>query len=160
MRARLLGLLALPALTLGACSLFRGSQPVVVSESSGEVASRWNASLATPPELAGALSVRGSAWMARDSGGTTRVHAAISNAAPDGVHPWHVHRGTCGSNGPIVGPADAYPPLRVGKDGRASADATLAIAPQSSVSYYVNVHASAANMNTIIACGNLAPPLR
>jgi hypothetical protein len=27
-------------------------------------------------------------------------------------------------------------------------------------SYYVDVHASATNMNTIIACGNLAPPLK
>jgi hypothetical protein len=26
--------------------------------------------------------------------------------------------------------------------------------------FFVNVHASAANMNTIVACGNLAPPAR
>jgi Cu/Zn superoxide dismutase len=91
--------------------------------------------------------------------GTTGTTATIrlQGAASGGRHPWHIHRGTCGSNGPIVGPASAYPVLVVGADGRATATATLAedIGIGDVDDFYVNVHASPQNMGTIIACGDL-----
>jgi hypothetical protein len=71
-----------------------------------------------------------------------------------------VHRGQCGSDKGIFGPADAYPPLKVEGDGRASATARLETPYPKTGEYFVNVHASAKNMHTIVACGNLAPPAR
>ena len=43
-------------------------------------------------------------------------------------------------------------------DGKADADAILPLVMPRTGQYFVNVHASASNMGTIVACGNLAPP--
>ena len=48
--------------------------------------------------------------------------------------------------------------LKVGGDGKAHAEADLPIPMPPAGQYFVNVHASAKNMATIVACGNLAPP--
>jgi hypothetical protein len=151
--------LSLLLVVASACNPFRQQTPVEISASDTSSGSRWNATLATPSALAGALDLRGTAWMA-PSGGHTLAGVSISNAAPGGTHPWHIHEGQCGGNGAIVGPPDAYPPLNVASDGTASAQANLPIPLPQSGQYYVNVHASSDNMGTIIACGNLAPPVR
>jgi hypothetical protein len=70
-----------------------------------------------------------------------------------------VHQGRCGDNGPVVGSAGAYKALSVGSNGQASENASLSMELPMSGNYYVNVHASASNMSTIISCGNLAPPV-
>jgi hypothetical protein len=92
--------------------------------------------------------------------GRTRAAVEIRNAVPGGRHPWHVHRGQCGSDQGILGPADSYKPLEVEGDGRASETAKLSVQLPRSGSFFINVHASARNMSTIVACGNLAPPSR
>jgi hypothetical protein len=140
--------------------IFGHKHAVQIEKSDVPVSSRWNGTLATPPNLAGALQIRGTAWMASVGASQTRVYVSIANAAPGGNHPWHVHIGQCGANGDVLGPASAYPPLHVNGDGTASATANLPIAMPTSGSYYINVHASADNMGTIIACGNLAPPIQ
>ena len=143
---------------LSACG---GRQPVEISPSAQSVATRWNGTLSTPAQLAGALQIRGQAWMgAAEDGGQSEAHVEIANAAPGGVHPWHVHRGRCGADQGIFGPADAYEPLEVDGDGRASSTAELSVPLPKAGSYFVNVHASRQNMGTIVACGNLAPPAR
>ena len=120
-----------------------------------------NASLATPSDLQGALQVKGDAYMARgDNSNTTKAVIHISNAAPGGQHPWHVHVGQCGDNGPIFGAASDYPILHVDKDGTAEATANISQNYPTSGQYYINVHASVNNMGTIISCGNLAPPIQ
>lgn len=151
--------LSLLLVAASACNPFRQRTPVQISASDTASGSRWNATLATPSALTGALAIRGTAWMA-PSGGRTMAGVSISNAPPGGVHPWYIHQGQCGGNGAILGPTDAYPPLNVASDGTASAQATLDIPLPQSGGYYVNVHASSNNMSTIIACGNLAPPVR
>jgi hypothetical protein len=146
-------------LLLAAC----GGHRQLEMDPEGElVASRWNATLSTPAALAGAMQVRGRGWWGAQRGEPTRsqAHVEITNAVPGGDHPWHVHQGQCGSNGPIVGSADAYRSLEVDKDGKASATADLALPMPRTGQYHVNVHASANNLGTIIACGNLAPPVR
>jgi len=158
-RAPFVCTLAIPLFALAACHT-GGGPAVAINTSDASASSRWNGMLATPPDLAGALDVKGTAWMAPKGSQSTVVHISISNAAPGGVHPWHVHDGQCGSQGQILGPADAYPVLRVGDAGTATADASLPITMPTTGSYHVNVHASATNMSTIIACGNLAPPLK
>jgi hypothetical protein len=139
-----------------------GRQPVEINPDAQSVATRWNGTLSTPPELAGVSDVRGQGWMAGDpkDPGQSRAHVDISNAVPGGRHPWHIHRGQCGSDQGVFGPADAYKPLEVADNGKASETAVLPLALPKTGSYFVNVHASARNMGTIVACGNLAPPAR
>lgn len=140
-----------------------GSRAVEIDPSQQFTGSRWNASLATPSEMMGASQVRGTAWMGADQRNPDRTRAtvSVSNAVPGGRHPWHVHVGQCGNDQGILGSADSYPVLAVGNDGQAEASAVLEMAvPASTGQYFVNVHASPENLGTIIACGNLAPPIR
>ena len=151
--------LILAALAVSSCG---GRKAVEMSPSTVAMASRWNGTLSSPPELAGVSSIQGSAWMGPDEKNADRTQAQITlaNAVPGGLHPWHVHRGRCGQDQGIYGPAEAYKALKVGGDGRASSKAMLDVATPKTGEYSVNVHASAQNMQTIVACGNLAPPAR
>jgi hypothetical protein len=126
------------------------------------VGSRWNATLATPAQLAGAVQVKGSGWMAEEENDTaeTRAFVSLQNAVPGGEHPWHVHLGQCGADRGILGPAEAYEPLRVRNNGEAEESAVLPLPVPVAGQYFINVHASRNNMGTIVACGNLAPPSR
>jgi CHRD domain len=152
--------LVIGALGLAACG--GGGRTVEINPQEAMAGSRWHATLATPKQLAGAMQVRGTAWMGLADEDSTRTQASVSieNAVPGGQHPWHVHVGQCGSNGGIFGPADAYQPLDVDGDGKAESTAELPVPVPAFGEYYVNVHASRNNMGTIIACGNLAPPSR
>lgn len=120
-------------------------------------AARWNGSLATPAAMSGVVQVQGTSYVARD-GNRTRAVVSVNNASPGGVHPWHVHRGRCGYDNGIVGSANAYPVLKIGDNGTARQTATLDVSFPVDGEYFVNVHASPDNMQTIVACGNLAPP--
>jgi hypothetical protein len=157
-RSKAVGLV-LFAVGVAACG---GGSRTQIDPNREMVGTRWNAILATSAQLAGALQVKGSGWMAtRDRDTTqTRAFAAIENAVPGGDHPWHVHLGRCGTDRGIFGPPEAYRPLLVGGNGRAESTANLPVPVPSSGEYFINVHASVNNMRTIIACGNLAPPSR
>jgi len=159
MKAHIAAGLMLSALASASCG---GRQAVEIDPSTQPVPNRWNGTLSSPPELAGVSSIRGNAWMAADPKNADRTEAQVSiaNAVPGGKHPWYVHRGRCGSDQGIFGPADSYEPLEVKGDGRASSTAELSVAPARSGDFHVSVHASARNMATIIACGNMAPPAR
>lgn len=149
---------ALVAVALAGC----GGHAVQLDSKAQPVGGRWNGVLSTPASLAGVIQVHGNAWMQRATkdSNQTLAHIEITNAAPGGRHPWHVHRGQCGTDMGILGPADAYHVLKVGGDGKAKDDATLPLPFPTAGQYFVNVHASAQNMTTIVACGNLAPPAR
>ena len=160
MRSLIPAAIAAGTLLFAACG--GGSRPVQLNPQEQVVGSRWNATLATPAGLTGVTQIRGTGWMAAAPREPARTTASteIENAVPGGEHPWHVHVGQCGSNGQILGQADAYSPLQVGGDGKASGTADLAMTLPRTGEYYINVHASRNNMGTIIACGNLAPPIR
>jgi hypothetical protein len=159
MKTGMMVALVLAAVGLGSCG---GHRAVEINPANQSLAPRWNGTLSSPPELAGVSAVRGSAWMGTDEKkpDQTLAHVDIGNAVPGAVHPWHVHRGRCGSDQGILGPADAYGALKVNGDGKASSTATLQMPLPKTGEYFVNVHASSKNMNTIVACGNLAPPAR
>lgn len=158
-RPRIAGL-SLALIVVSACSAFNHqSAPVAITNAGAIYNARWNATLATPATLRGAVEIRGSAWMATDSGHTL-VSVSIANAAPGGVHPWEVHEGRCGNDGQILGTAAAYTPLKVGSDGTASIQANVDRALPASGDYSVAVHAAPDNMATVIACGNFAPPIQ
>ena len=150
------GILCCIALLTAAC----GKRAVTIDSGAGaEMASRWNGTLAAPSDMAGVVQIRGDTWMAAE-GNRTITRIDIRNASPGGEHPWHVHSGRCGSNGSIVGDASAYPLLEVDGDGEARAVAHLNLPLPTWGDYYVNVHASQTNLQTIIACANLARPTR
>jgi hypothetical protein len=159
MRTTIAVALGVSVLILSACG---GRRAVEINPKEELASNRWNATLATPAEMAGATQVRGTAWMGASERDAAKTEAgvSISNAAPGGEHPWHVHIGRCGMDQGILGPAQEYEPLEVNNDGEAHATAELPLPAPRSGQYFVNVHASADNMKTIIACGNLAPPAR
>lgn len=113
----------------------------------------WEAMLqGTPsfPDVTGAAT-------AETSLNTTTVTASISGATPGATHPWHIHYGTCQDDQGIVGAPDAYPHLAPGPNGEATAMATVGVVLQANQPYFVNVHASPQELETIVACGQLTP---
>src|SRR5687767_257457 len=105
--------------------------------------------------------MQGSAVMTPGSnGGNTKVSVDLSNASPGGVHPWQLRHGQCGQDSGPFGMSDAYKSLTVSPEGRASSSVTVPLVMPTEGRFYVSVSASAANPETIVACGNLAPPSR
>ncbi len=144
-----------------ACNPFHQSQAVRVSAQDATLNSRWHANLASPATLAGAVQMNGSASMAPTSTGTsTTITINLANAAPGGSHPWAIHMGQCGAgmDGGVFGSSDAYKTLQVQSDGAATGAATVPLQTPSTGSYFAVVLASTANAETVVACGNLAPP--
>ena len=151
-------LLAVSTLALGACNPFHRA-PVTEVTRDANVNSRWRAALVTPAALVGAVQMKGSATMQPSKNSeSTDFSLNIDNATPGGRHPWQVHRGQCGADEGLVGTADAYRVITVGDNGRGTAAATVPMTTPTTGSYYVTVSASAANAETVVACGNLAPP--
>lgn len=152
-------LLLASALALSSCNPFRQAPAVEVSAKDENLNSRWHANLASPATLAGAVQMSGSASMTPGSrSGNTTVVLELANATPGGLHPWQLHRGQCGTDQGMVGESGAYPVAKVGRDGEATASATLPLVTPTEGSYFVMVRASAANDAVTVACGNLAPP--
>jgi hypothetical protein len=150
--------LALSTLALVACNPFKHAPASEVSRDAN-LNTRWHASLASPATLAGAVQMNGSAAMqpGTNSEGTA-LSLALANATPGGIHPWQVHRGQCGADDGVFGPAEAYTPITIGDDGRGEATAVIPVMTPTTGDYFVLVSASAANAQMIVACGNLAPP--
>jgi hypothetical protein len=124
------------------------------------VGERWNAILATPSGLAGALQIKGNGYLAHgDSPSSSKAVIHTSNATQGGLHPWQVKAGQCGTDAPVVGDPSAYSNLKVDKDGTAQESANLDVPFPTSGDYSIQVFASPTNMGTVIACGNLAPPV-
>lgn len=110
----------------------------------------WNATLA--PVGGSGISGTAKGTTANDS---THVTITVAGAQAGATLPWHVHDGKCGdANAPVVGDAAAYPPIVVGSDGTGTAMAHLTVKLNEARNYIVNVHASPANLGTIVACGD------
>lgn len=156
---------AVSIFAMAACNPFRTpiKQDPVVAVSAHDVNAnaRWNGTLVSPTNLAGAVQMQGSVSMTPGlHSDDTRIALNLANATPGGVHPWQIHSGQCGSDAGVFGAASDYPALKVNDDGVASANATVRTMMPSEGNYYASVSASAANPETIVACGNLAPPSR
>lgn len=148
-------------LALTACGAFQHSPAVQVSAQDMTLNTRWHANLASPANLAGVVQMNGSASMAPspDSSGTN-VTLDLANASPGGLHPWAIHYGQCGDNMDrgVFGALEMYSPLKVGSDGLATGTTSLQMQTPRTGSYFAVVYASVANPETVVACGNLAPP--
>lgn len=115
------------------------------------VAPSWEANV--NPE--GGTTVNGEGVARALPAGETFASVAIEGAQANARHPWHIHAGDCGSNGPIVGDPAAYPVLNADADGTAEAEATITVALDADGDYYVNVHESPESLATIVGCGEL-----
>lgn len=102
----------------------------------------------------GGSGITGSA-MVRPSGKTEAATVSLTGAPPNSTLPWHVHSGTCATGGGVVGSGSAYTPLSVGADGKATSSATINASLDPAAKYHVNIHKSASDMGTIVACGDL-----
>jgi hypothetical protein len=145
------------AILLAACS-GQSSNTNTDAEPVGFMGAQWSATLAPgeaspTPKVSGTATVMGNADSSQ-----TRVEISLNDATPGANHPWHLHRGTCGSDQGIVGDAAAYKAVTVGINGRATATATLDMPMPRSGEYMINVHTSPTDMGTIVACGNLTGP--
>jgi len=113
-----------------------------------------------PEVWTGRLNAVGGSGITGSARGTTskdmtHVVVNIMGAQPGSTLPWHVHDGKCNeANAPIVGPPSAYPPLVVGSDGRATAEAHVTVELNEARNYIINIHASPTNLATIVACGD------
>ncbi|MGH7482325.1 MAG: hypothetical protein ACRELV_09230 [Longimicrobiales bacterium] len=145
MKKAVLAVATASVVVLGACAS-SGEPDVLITRSI--VDSRGELSEVDDSDVVGAATAR-TGW------GQTGVSVAIAGADNGSQHPWHIHSGTCGSGGPIIGDATRYPVLRVGSNGRASASASLNVELAAGQSYYVNVHESPTDLGTIVACGPL-----
>lgn len=158
MRSRRVLALAVSMVVLAACNPFNRSPNTEVTRDPN-MNSRWRASLVTPTALAGAVQMQGSAAMQPGSNRQeTQLSLTIANATPGGLHPWQVHRGQCGADEGVFGPPGSYRAMKVGDEGRGESAATVALLTPTTGNYFVAVYASAANPETVVACGNLAPP--
>jgi hypothetical protein len=124
----------------------------------GFMGAQWSASLSAQPgspntQITGTGTVTGNSDSTR-----TKVEVTLNGAAPSASLPWHLHRGTCGNDQGIVGEPANYAPLSVSSEGRATGTATLDLPMPRTGEYMINVHASSADMSTIVACGNLTGP--
>ena len=151
---------ALAVLAVAACNPF-SRQAVEVSAADPTLNTRWHANLASPSTLAGAVQMSGTASMAPGQDGNTLVTLDLANASPGGIHPWGARIGQCGSGtDDAFGESGAYEPLRIDSNGRASATASVPLRMLDRNQYSIEVRASGANPEMVVACGNLAPPTR
>jgi hypothetical protein len=163
LRSPLRVIVAIGTLAAVACNPFRSplkQAPVVqVSARDANANSRWHGTLTSPSALAGAVQMKGSAAMSpAGNAGNTYVSVDLSNASPGGVHPWQLHRGQCGADEGVFGMASAYKSLTVDDQGRANGSVTVPLVMPTTGNFFISLGASAANPETIVACGNLAPP--
>ncbi len=156
---------------LGAFALAACVQRPIVTRSSGDVALSGPRLIATlsatgpgtadageAPSAAPVSTARvGSLLIApADTGGHAKATLVLADALP-GAHPWHIHLGSCGNDQGVAGMPGTFPLINVAPDGRGRSVALLPFSTPESKTFFVNVHASAAD-TTSIACGNLASP--
>jgi superoxide dismutase, Cu-Zn family len=144
-RPRTIGSLVATVVIAGAACDTRTTAPAVELEWQGTVEG-----LAGWEQLSGEAAFR---WTEGQQHFTAGM--ALSGDEPGAVRPWHVHFNTCAQGGGIVGGDASYPRLAIQADGTAAVTTEVPFVPSPAVAYHVNVHLSEAQMDVIIACGDL-----
>ncbi|MEA2524583.1 MAG: hypothetical protein QOF73_1810 [Thermomicrobiales bacterium] len=93
--------------------------------------------------------VSGTATLTDNGDGTTTVSIQVDGATGD--HPAHIHEGTCDD----LNPNPEYPLNNVDADGVSETDVEVALDDLLAEPHAVNLHLSADNVATYIACGNI-----
>jgi len=99
----------------------------------------------------GGSGVSGAALLVDLGDGSTQVQVRLDGTPPGGDHPIHFHSGRCGSAGPVV--------IRLNNvDGDTGWSSTRVDVPFAWIvggTHALMVHLSAAQMSTIVACGDV-----
>jgi superoxide dismutase, Cu-Zn family len=103
----------------------------------------------------GESKITGVASLSKGADGKALAFVEVQGDTPNGSRPWHVHIGSCEKGGGVLGGAMNYRAVAIGEKGNGTQSANLPITVPDTGSYYVNIHESAANMRTIVACGDL-----
>ena len=141
--------IAIGLVVLAACTAKQDDGDIDVDPVS-DVIGNWSTNL-SPQNNSG---ISGTATLqSRAAGSKVNVH--ITGAMNGSVHPWHVHRGTCGNDKGIVGGANEYEALTVGADGTAHGEENVPVALGEDETYFINIHKSPSDLATIVACGVL-----
>jgi hypothetical protein len=138
-----------PAMLMVSVAACEGTTPVTPDP----VELEWLGSVMGVEEWAGVTADAAMRWTEGNAFFTAGI--AMAGDEPGVVRPWHVHVNTCEEGGAIFGLDEHYPRLEVGADGTASAVVDVPLVPNPNVSYHVNVHLSADEMDVIIACGDI-----
>jgi hypothetical protein len=117
----------------------------------GAPALAQSAPVALPVEPRPGSDVAGMATLTDLGGGKTRVEVRLSPAAGD--HPMHVHEGLCTN----PNPAPRYALTNV-QNGVSMTAVEVAVADLTQAPMSINVHRSVQDMDTVIACADLALP--
>jgi hypothetical protein len=93
--------------------------------------------------------VSGTATLTDNGDGTTTVEITVDGATGD--HPAHIHEGTCDD----LDPNPLYPLTNVDADGLSTTDVEVSLDDLLAEPFAINLHLSANNVATYIACGNI-----
>jgi hypothetical protein len=79
-----------------------------------------------------------------------KVSITVANEPAGAVQPSHIHKGVCGSNGPI-----AKPLHNVVNGQSVTMLPGVTVAQIKAMGTYINIHKSAAQLAVIVSCGNI-----
>jgi hypothetical protein len=148
---------AMLILSIGAAACIRRQTDPVTGKTDFDVESPFKKGEDYKSTIAGTANFAGISGRAtiRSISNQTTIALTVEGLTPYASFPWHLHDGTCATGGPITGDANAYSALSAGVDGKAQANATIGLKLNEAQKYHINVHRSAVDLATIIACGNL-----
>jgi hypothetical protein len=92
--------------------------------------------------------VSGTATLTEEDG-QTNVAIELEGTPEDGVHPVHIHSGTCDDLGDVVFPLEDV------VDGMSESTVEASIADILAADHAINVHLSADEMDVYVACGEI-----
>jgi hypothetical protein len=111
---------------------------------------KWTAALSP---MSGSK-ISGTATVTPDGASKMTVTLSITGGDANTSYPWHVHTGKCGPGG-VVGPGSAYTAIKTDGTGAGKVTVSVPVAAPDAGDFHVNVHKSAADMGTIVSCGDL-----
>lgn len=104
-----------------------------------------------PMQAIGGSNQTGTATLT-SAGDKTQVVIALNGMPAGSQEPAHIHPGTCAK----PNPKPAYP-LSTVSDGQSATTVPVALSALQSGGFSINVHQSASNLGTYVACGNIPP---
>ena len=130
----------------------------VVSESGGDVAmgsasmgESWGGSFRGSD---GWSSTRGSVF-ARPVEGGTSIALTVEGGLPGSRYGWEVREGRCGTEGTLIGAANAYTPVLLGDRGVGSSVTDVPVRLDPAKEYSVHLFGTTADRSLPIGCGAL-----
>lgn len=128
-------------------SILSGLGAVALTAATPAAFSIWTAQI-VPVNNSG---IEGTAKVESVGKDSTRATISISGAKAGSQLTWQIQSGACGGKGLVVGGTTAYPLLKPGSDGKATATATLPVPPPTSGSVVAQSEMKP------VACGELQP---